>query len=278
MLTSFLITFREGLEAFLIVGIIITYLFKIGQKRYIKHVLFGVLAAIVSSIGLAYLFELFLGGFKGRVEEIFEGIVMILAVVVLTYMIFWMNKQAKSIKSEIEATVEKAIDKGRIFSLFFLGFIVVFREGAETLLFFRALRYQAGVRELIIGGIIGILVAVALAFIFFISTVKINLSLFFKITGIFIMIIAAGLLSTAIHEFQEAGVIPIIKDNVYDVSNIISSDSVTGGILKSVFGYNPSPSLLEIITYITYIALIFVLIGKLFPVSKGREYEYNQSD
>lgn len=264
MLSSFFIAFREGLEAFLVVGIIISYLFKIGEKRYIKHVIFGVIFAIVLSIGLAYISELLFGGLEGKVEEIFEGSVMLLAVVVLTYMIFWMNNQARRIKSDIEISVEKAVYKGRIFSLFFLGFIVVFREGAETVLFFRAISYQIGSRELIIGGAIGIISSIILALIFFVSTIKINLSLFFRITGILIILIAAGLLSTSIHEFQEAGVLPIIKDNIYDISHILSTDSIAGGILKSLFGYNPSPSLLEIIIYLTYIAAIIILIRRFF--------------
>lgn len=277
MLSSFFIAFREGLEAFLIVGIIISYLFKIGEKRYIKHVIFGVIFAIVLSIGLAYIFELLFGGLEGKVEEIFEGSVMLLAVVVLTYMIFWMNSQARKIKSDIEISVEKAVYKGRIFSLFFLGFIVVFREGAETVLFFRAISYQIGSRELIIGGAIGIISSIVLALIFFVSTIKINLSLFFRITGILIMLIAAGLLSTSIHEFQEAGVLPIIKDNIYDISRILSTDSIAGGILKSLFGYNPSPSLLEIIIYLTYIAAIIILIRRFFLRLDRPKIELNQS-
>lgn len=277
MLSSFFIAFREGLEAFLIVGIIISYLFKIGEKRYIKHVIFGVIFAIVLSIGFAYIFELLFGGLEGKVEEIFEGSVMLLAVVVLTYMIFWMNNQARRIKSDIEISVGKAINKGRIFSLFFLGFIVVFREGAETVLFFRAISYQIGSRELIIGGAIGIISSIVLALIFFVSTIKINLSLFFRITGILIMLIAAGLLSTSIHEFQEAGVLPIIKDNIYDISHILSTDSIAGGILKSLFGYNPSPSLLEIIIYLTYIAAIIILIRRFFLRLDRPKIELNQS-
>jgi len=264
MLSSFFISFREGLEAFLIIGIIISYLYKINEKKYIKHVIFGVLSAIVLSISLAYIFELLLGGFEGKIEQIFEGSVMLLAVAVLTYMIFWMNNQAKKIKSDIEISVENAINKGKIFSLFLLGFIVVLREGAETALFFRAISFQTSSKELIIGGIIGIITSIILALIFFISTKKINLSLFFRITGILIMFIAAGLLSSSLHEFQEAKIIPVIKESVYDISNFISSDSITGGILKSLFGYNPSPSLLEIIIYLAYVSVIIILIRRFF--------------
>lgn len=264
MLSSFFIAFREGLEAFLIIGIIISYLVKIGEKKYVKHVIYGAVLAIALSIGLAYIFQLLLGGFEGKVEEIFEGIVMMLAVVVLTYMIFWMNRQAKSIRSDIEVSIEKAVDRGRVFSLLFLGFIVVFREGAETVLFFRAISYQANSSELIIGGTLGILSSIVLAVIFFLSTRKVNLSAFFKFTGILIMLIAGGLFSTSIHEFQEAGIIPIIKDNIYDLGNILSKDGVFGGILRSLFGYNPSPSLLETAGYIIYIVVILLLIKRFY--------------
>ncbi|MCL4377679.1 MAG: FTR1 family protein [Actinobacteria bacterium] len=264
MLSSFFIAFREGLEAFLIIGIIISYLFKTGGRRYIRQVFLGAVSAIALSVGIAFLFELLLGGFEGKKEQIFEGSVMLLAVIVLTYMIFWMNKQAGKIKSDIEVSVEKAIDKGRIFSLFFLGFIVVFREGAETVLFFRAISYQTASKELIAGAAIGIISSIILALIFFISTIKINISLFFRITGILIMFIAAGLFSESVHEFEEAGILPAIRNNVYDISRFISKDSVAGGILKSLFGYNPSPSLLEIIIYTVYLALIAVLIRRFF--------------
>jgi len=268
LVSSFLIALREGLEAFLIVGILISYLFKINQKRYIKHVIFGAALAIALSIGLAYLFELIFGGFVGRIEKIFEGIVMLLAVIILTYMIFWMNKQAKNIKSDIEVSVEKAIDKGKVFSLFFLGFIIVFREGIETVLFFRAISFQTGARELVIGGVIGIISSIVIVLIFFISTLKINLSLFFKITGIFILLIAAGLLSASIHEFQEAKLLPVIWDHVYDLSKVINQDSITGGILKSLFGYNASPSLPEVVIYTAYIAIMLIIISKFFQIKK----------
>ena len=273
MLSSFLITFREGFEAFLVIGIIVTYLFKIGQKKYIRHVFFGLIAAIVLSIGLAYLVSLFLGKFEGKTEQIFEGSVMLVAAAVLTYMVFWMNKQAKSIRNEIESTIQNAITGGRIFGLFFIGFIAVFREGAETVLFFRAISFQASSRALITGGAIGLGAAVILSLIFFVSTVKINLSLFFKVTGILIMLIAAGLLSTSIHEFQEASVLPVVLDKVYDISHILSSDSIAGGILASLFGYNPAPSILEVIAYASYVVLIIILLRRLLGSSKGKVNE-----
>jgi high-affinity iron transporter len=120
MISSLFISLREGLEAFLIIGIIISYLYKINAKKYIKHVIFGAIIAIALSIGFAYVFELIIGGFEGKVEQIFEGSVMLLAVIVLTYMIFWMNNQAKKVKSDIELSVENAINRGRVIFLFYI--------------------------------------------------------------------------------------------------------------------------------------------------------------
>jgi len=276
LFSSFFITFREGLEAFLIAGIIISYLFKSSQKKYIKYVIFGVLLAVALSIALAFIIEIFIDGFEGRTEEIFEGSVLFIAVAVLTYMVFWMNRQAKNIRNDLETSVDKAVNRGRVFSLFFLGFIVVFREGAETVLFFKALSFQADTGLLLSGAITGILASLTVALIFFISTVKINISLFFKITGILVMIIAAGLFATGIHEFQEAGIIPVLNQKVYDLSGFLSRDSITGGILGSLFGYNPSPTVLELISYLIYIAVILFFIRKLFVKRKYTEFTVNK--
>lgn len=268
MLGSFFITFREGLEAFLVAGIIISYLFKINRKSHVKYVLIGAVVAIALSAGLAFAVEAWFGGFEGKLEEIFEGSVLFLAVAVLTYMVFWMNRQAKSIRNEIETSVSEAVDRGNIFGLLFLGFIVVFREGAETVLFFKAISFQTDSRSLLAGGAIGILSSLAVTLIFLMSTVRINISLFFKITGVLIMFIAAGLLAAGIHEFQEAGLIAVLDSKIYDLSSFLSNDSVTGGILRSLFGYNPSPSLLETIAYLLYISVIIFLARRLLFVKR----------
>jgi high-affinity iron transporter len=268
MVSGFLIALREGLEAFLIIGIIISYLYKIKERKYIKHILFGALAAIILSIALAFILEATLGKLKGRPEQIFEGSVMFIAVAVLTYMIFWMNRQSVSIRSDIEISINKAIDKQKIFGLFFLGFISVLREGLETVLFFRAIGAQSSSRELLIGGVLGIIVSIAVAAIFFVSTAKVKIGTFFKVTGILIILIAAGLLTNGIYEFQEAGILPAIKDHIYNINNLVGSESVLGNILKSVLGYNPAPSLLETIVYLVYIILMIFLIKRFFVSKK----------
>ena len=269
MISSFLIALREGLEAFLIIGIIVSYLYKIKERKYIRYIVFGSLAAIIISVALAFILEATSGKLEGKLEQIFEGSVMFLAVAVLTYMIFWMNRQASSIRSDIEISINKAIDKQKIFSLFFLGFISMLREGLETVLFFRAISTQSSSRELLIGGVLGIIVSIVIAVIFFISTVKIKINTFFKVTGILIILIAAGLIAAGVHEFQEAGILPAIKDHVYDINNIISGESVLGNILKSVLGYNPAPSLLETIVYLVYIILMIFMIRRFFMSKKS---------
>ncbi|MHB1274718.1 MAG: FTR1 family protein, partial [Candidatus Humimicrobiaceae bacterium] len=260
MLSSFFIAFREGLEAFLIVGIVISYLYKIEEKKYIKHAIFGGISAIVLSIIMAFIIENTLGSFEGRIENIYEGIVKLLAAVVLTYMVFWMNKVAKKIRSDIEIKVDKAIDKGKFLSLFLFSFIIVFREGAETVLFFRAISFQTNSKELIIGAVFGIFISVTLSSLFFLSFIRIKIGIFFRYTAIIVMLIGAGMLTGFIHEFQEAGLITILKDSAYNISHILSIDSTLGGILNSLFGYQPTPSYLEIFVYLPYIILIFFLI------------------
>lgn len=221
MVTSLLITLREGIEAALIVGIVITYLTKINQSRYIKTCICGVMAAILASILTALLFEKILGGFTGRAEEIFEGIVMLIAVCVLSYMVIWMHHQAKYVATSIKHKIDTYTSKRQIYSLGFLCFIAVYREGVETVLFFTALR-SMGTATSWLGGILGIVIAVLLAFIFFTSTRRFSLRHFFQITGIFLVLIAAGLFARGIHELQEARVIPVIKEEIFDVNPAIT--------------------------------------------------------
>ncbi len=216
MLASLLITLREGIEAALIVGIIITYLSKINKSVYIKEVILGIVIAVFASAGTAWLFEKIMGGFRGRSENIFEGVIMLLAVSVLTYMIIWMHHQAKNIAGNLREQINAYITHRQIYGLAFLGFISVYREGVETVLFFAALRAADAASW--IGGILGLLIAVILAILFFKTTQHFSLKRFFQLTGLFIILIAAGLFAHGIHELQEAGVIPTVKEHLFDIN------------------------------------------------------------
>lgn len=271
MLGSFLITLREGVEAALIVGILLSYLSKTGKSRYNSYIYYGVAAALLTSGIAAYLFTLFLGGFTGRFAKFFEGSVMFLAVVVLTYMVVWMHHQSRSVSMELKKRADAAIESKNLWALSTLSFVAVFREGVETVLFLYALFIQqaadngagsANYLSSIFGAFGGIITAIILAYIFFKGFGHVNLKTFFRITGIIIIIIAAGLLAYGVHEFEEAGILPPIIKNVWDINHILNEKGTVGSFLKALFGYNGNPSLLEVTAYVLYYPLVFWMLKK----------------
>ncbi|MGQ9630999.1 MAG: iron uptake transporter permease EfeU [bacterium] len=258
MVGSFLITLREGLEAALIVGILLTYLAKIGRRDCFCFVVAGVLGAVVASGIAALLFSFVAGGFSGRNEEIFEGLVMLLAVAVLTYMVLWMNSQSHRIRGELEEKVDIALARRNLWGLTALAFVAVFREGVETVLFLAALIRESPVGMATLGGVLGVAAAVALAWAFFKGGYRISLKRFFRITGAILIVIAAGLLARGVHELQEAGVIPAFVEHLYDINFILDENGTVGSFLKALVGYNGNPSLIEVIAYISYYVVIFL--------------------
>ena len=262
MFTNFLITFREGLEAALIIGIILAYLTKINRKEYFKHVFAGAgIGVLISGIG-AYLFETLIGGFEGTAEQIFEGSVMLIAVIMLTFMLVWMNKQSKNLSGGLSEKINLAIGKNQIWALATLAFVSIIREGIEVVLFMGATMQNSPSHFAIIGAILGLTCAILLAWLILRSTVNINLGKFFKYSGLFIILIAAGMLSGAVHELEEAGVLPIIISHVWDITSFLNNESGIGVFLKAVFGYQPAPSLSEIASYVVYLSTSLFLYLK----------------
>lgn len=221
MIVNLLIMLREGIETALVIGIIITYLAKINQSRYIKTIIYGVITALLASGLTAWVFEKILDGFEERSGEIFGGIVTLVAVCVLTYMVIWMHHQARYIAGSIRHEIDTYISSRQIYGLAFMSFIAVYREGVETVLFFTALR-SAEVATSLLGGILGVILAVLLALAFFKATRGFSLKRFFQITGILLVLIAAGLFAHGIHELQEARVIPVIKEHLFDINPTIT--------------------------------------------------------
>ena len=267
MLASFIITFRESLEAALIVGIILAYLSKTHGKKYFNLVYLGVVSAVVVSIISAFLFNTFFGGFTGRTEEIFEGIVMIFASVLITFMILWMMKQ-KHVKRELQAKVDKEIHEKHKFGLFFLTFINVFREGIETVIFLSAAGVSSTAKNSMTGGLLGIIVAIILGYLIFSGAKSIDIKKFFNVTSILLVLFAAGLFAHGIHELQEAKIVPTLVEHVWDINPELNSDGsfpafhekgTIGSIFGSLFGYNGDPSLIELLTYLFYIGGILIL-------------------
>ncbi len=261
MLASLLLSLREGLEAALILGIVLGVLHKLKRTDLNKTVWLGagIAAAIsvIAAVGLNFLGM----KFEGLAEEIFEGVAMLLAAGVLTWMIFWMHNSAANLKGEIEAkTQEAALGKGEK-AIFALAFLAVFREGIELALFLLAIQETSSPAQTLIGVITGLAGAAVLGWMLFTSTSKLNLQSFFRVTNVLLIIFAAGLVAYGVHEFNEAGIIPSIIEHVWDINGILNEKSQFGLILKALVGYNGNPSLTEVIAYLGYLGAIITYIA-----------------
>ena len=266
MIESFIITFRETLEVSLIVGIILGYLVKTKQIKYNKIIYLGVASGIVASIIGALLFNYLAGGFTGRTEEIFEGITMLVGALLLTTMILWMMKQ-KHIAKELEHKISLKIAETYKLGLFLLVFVAVLREGIETVIFLGAASFVS-TNNSVFGALAGIISAIFLGYAIFIGSMKINIKMFFNITSILLILFAAGLVAHGVHEFQEAGAIPTVIEQVWDINPPVNPDGSypllhekghIGSILKGFFGYNGDPSLIEALSYLAYLIAVFIL-------------------
>lgn len=264
-LPTFVITFREALEAALVVGIILVYLTKTENTKYSKFVWGGSFSAIIGSIIAAFLFNKFAGGFTGATEQLFEGTTMFIAALLLTTMIFWMMKQKHLIAEHIKMQVSKLIEAEYEVGIFGLAFVMVLREGVETVIFLNA---TAFIRQFdFLSALAGIGFAVLLGYVIFSGIRRIDLKHFFSVTSILLILFAAGLVGHGVHEFEEAGVVTPIVEHVYNFGHIVNEDGLFGGFLKALFGYSESPSLIEILSYLSYIAaigLIYLNFDKIF--------------
>lgn len=270
MLPAILIGFREGLEAALIVGIVIGYLVKIGQARQTRIAWAGVGAAALVSALVAFGITAVGAKLEGQAEQIFEGTAMFLAVAVLTWMIFWMRTQARTLKMSLEKDIQTAVTSGQAWGLFGLTFVAVFREGVETALLLGASALAADGLSTLIGAVIGLALAIALGWAIYASTVRLNLRLFFNVTSVLLLFFAAGLLAHGVHEYQEAGLLPLTIEHVWDINPLLDERSVAGEILKALFGYNGNPSLLEVLSYVAY--WVVALVGVRWLVEKRAQY------
>ena len=268
MLPSYLLSLREGLEAALIIGIVLGALRKIRRTDLIPSLWYGTISATVVSILAAFLLT-FLGlSFEGTAEKIYEGITMLLAAGILTWMIFWMGKQARNLKTELEDGVNKAAASAGRASIFGLAFIAVVREGIELALFLTAAFFVGNNENLgintiqtLAGVVLGLGTAILLGWSLLATAVRLDLRRFFQVTGFLLILFAAGLVAHGIHEFNEINWIPSIVEHVWDVNAFINEDSVFGQLLKTLFGYNGNPSLTEMIGYFVYILVVAVLFN-----------------
>ncbi len=267
MLPSFLLSLREGLEAALIIGIVLGAL---RQMRRIDSASLGrsLAAAVWLGAGSAALLSLaaaiLLTGLglelKDPGEAIFEAVTMVLAAGVLTWMVFWMNGHARHLKTDLESGVRRTAGGGRG-SLFGLAFLAVLREGLELALYLTAATLASNAGQTITGALLGLGAAAFLGWTLFATSVRLDLRRFFQVTGILLIFFAAGLVAHSLHEFNELGWIPGVIEPLWDASPILSDRTAVGQVLATLFGYSSSPSLTEVLAYAVYFGAVLLGLG-----------------
>ncbi len=261
MLATFLIMFREGVEAALIVGIIASYLRQTGRTHLMKAVWIGIVVASLLCLALAIILQLTSSDFPQQEQELFAAVISAIAVAVLTWMVFWMRRAARSIKGELESQIEAAISFGDRWGLALVGmaFFAVLREGLETVVFLLASFQQNLGFQVPLGATLGYLAAIGVGIGIYQGGVRINLKRFFQWTGAFIILVAAGLLASSVRAFHEAGIWNSLQGVVFDASQNLPKHGVIGSILAGIFGYNDTPTVSEMIAYFSYLVPCMLL-------------------
>jgi high-affinity iron transporter len=283
--TGLLTGLREGVEAALIVSIILAYLAKTGNQRHFGKIWLGAGAAVALSIAIGVLLFVTIGGFEEPAEQIFEGFAMVIAASVVTWMLFWMRRTAANIKGQLHAGVDRALVEGGIFGLAILAFTAVIREGIETALFLMGQATAAGTQasSTLVGAVIGLVIAVGIGYALYRGARVINLRTFFSWTGIALIFIAAGLLSHGIHEFIEAGWISFGTGTAFDISGILPHEpdagalGVVGSILRALVGYTSTPEWITFVVWLAYIVVVLYLYTRPIRPSEARTATQEQT-
>jgi high-affinity iron transporter len=258
---------REGVEAALILAIICAYLTRTGNGRHIPKILAGAALAIGLSVVLGVVIFVSVGSFEEPYEQLFEAATLILAAGVVTWMLFWMRRQAASVKGELQAAVDRALHDGSATALAFLAFVAVIREGVETSLFLVGLAASAsaegGQGWVLVGAAIGLAIAAVLGVGFYHGSRRLNLATFFRWTGVALVFIAAGLLSHAVHELIEIGAISVGTQTLFDLSSVLPHEpdggSLIGQFLAALFGYTSTPEVATFAVWLGYVVIVLAL-------------------
>ena len=256
MLSTFIIALREGLEACLIVGILVAYIVKTNRKGYLKPLWTGVVTAVVASFGLGAFLTYTSVSLSDRGQELFAGVTSFIAVALVTWMVFWMKRTARNLRNDLQGKVDSAVSAGPL-ALAGAAFFAVIREGLETALFvYTNFNTVANTGSSALGLILGFAVAISLGYLIFKSAIRLDLSKFFRFTGVALVIIAAGVLSYGVHEFQELGWLPGGESYAWDVSSLIPKDSLLGATLGGLVGFDNSTSWLQLGIWAIYITTV----------------------
>jgi high-affinity iron transporter len=259
MLGNALIGLREGLEASLVVSILVAFLVKTDRRDELPRVWLGVGVAVAVSVGVTLALTLTQQALTFEAQEALGGSLSIVAVGFVTWMIFWMRRNARTLSSDLRGRLDEAIRMGPV-AVVAMAALAVGREGLETAVFFFAAAQAAGqTTEPLIGFLIGITVAVLLAYLLYRGAVRINLGRFFTVTGFFLVFVAAGILAYGVHDLQEAAILPGLTTLAFDVSAAIPPDSWYGTLLKGFFNFSPQTTVLEAIAWTAYVAVVLTL-------------------
>jgi high-affinity iron transporter len=266
VLANFLIGLREGLEAALVVGILIAYVSKVGRVDVIKRIWMGVALAVSTSLALGAVLTFGAYGLSFEATEIIGGSLSIIAAGFVTWMIFWMLRAARGLSHDLRRDVDTHLD-GAGWGLVLVAFLAVGREGIETAIFIWAAVQASGSSTLpLVGAAVGLGVAIALGYLIYRGVLTINLGKFFTYTGVLLIIVAAGVLAYGVHDLQEAGVLPGLYTLAFDVSPWIPPDSWYGTLLKGTLNFSPATTVLEAIVWIAYVVPVLTL----FLISANR--------
>jgi high-affinity iron transporter len=259
-MAAFLVMLREGVEAAIIVAILLAYLDRIGRRSESRWIWAGTVAAIVVSIVAGIVLWNTVGGLEGDAEEFVEGAIALFAAGLLTWMIFWMGQQAQNLQGHIHSQVDTAIAAGGATTLAAIAFVAVLREGIESSLFLIATTVGTEPSSTqIIGGLLGLVAAIVIGILFYAGSSRIDIRAFFRLTGVLIILFAAGLVSKAVHEFQELGLLPTVSEHVWDLGILDPSAGTTERFLGSLFGWTPHPSLLMAVAYTAYLVPVLIV-------------------
>ncbi len=266
MLANFLIGLREGLEAALVVSILIAYLVKTGHRDRLPAIWLGVAAAIALSLAFGAVLSFTSQNMSFEAQEAFGGIMSILAVGLVTWMIFWMKRTARFLKRDLEVKLADALTVGKV-ALVTIAFVSVAREGIETSLFIWSAAQSTSGTSPLLGATLGLVTATAIGFLLYKSAIHINLATFFRYTGAGLVVVAAGVLAYGFHDLQEARWIPGLNDVVFDISAQVPLSSWYGTLLKGAFNFNPAPTYVELTVWVVYLVTVMTLF--LWPAPKA---------
>jgi high-affinity iron transporter len=259
MLATLVIFLREGVEASMIIAILLAYLNRIGRRDHFRDVFIGVGAALIlATAGGAVAYETIRSYDGSRVQTIFETATYLVAATVLTYMTFWMRKHARSLSKELRARADAALDGRARWGLGLLAFQAVGREGLETVVFTLAIIFSTSTVGALSGAAIGLAGALVIAFVIYKLGHKLNLARFFTVIGVLLMVFAAGLLADSVENLQQLGWLPVLSSPMWHSGSLLSESSAFGDVLHSFFGYSDAPTPLQLLIYLGYLAIVVV--------------------